>query len=250
MPVSAKSVKRIAKKFADKSMPFYPTRWVTVLAMDPSLVVDGKILRTQIEIPNEASGRWASGLPWCISSTTIQRRILFTVRSEIQRRWNREDRAPPDPFEKLTDRQLLASPAFHSCMVYAIVMKTLARFEYAMGRRVGWSFGGHQIQIAPHAFCDANAFYAKEAQGLFFGYFPALDGKNQIFTCLSHEVVAHETTHALLDGLRERYTDPSSPQQAGFHEGFADIVALLSTFSAESLVARLVDLGLPRTDRA
>src|SRR6202795_4719337 len=109
-----------------------------------------------------------------------------------------------------------------------------------MGRRVGWSFDGHQIQIAPHAFCDANAFYAKEGQGLFFGYFPALAGKRQIFTCLSHEVVAHETTHALLDGLRERYTDPSSPDQAAFHEGFADVVALLSVFSLKNVVGALV----------
>ena len=248
MPVSTKSVKKPAKKMADKAMPFYPTRWVTVLAMDPSLIVDGKLLRMKIEIPNEAlddgpRGYRAHIVDYDSTTDTFYRPL------KIQKRWNREDQSPLDPFEKLTDRQLLASPAFHSCMVYAIVMKTLARFEYSMGRRVGWSFGGHQIQIAPHAFCDANAFYAKEAQGLFFGYFPALDGKNQIYTCLSHEVVAHETTHALLDGLRERYTDPSSPQQAGFHEGFADIVALLSTFSAESLVARLVDLGLPHTDR-
>ena len=43
-----------------------------------------------------------------------------------------------------------------------------------------------------------------------------------------------------LDGLRERYTDPSSPQQAGFHEGFADIIALLSMLSAQSVVAKVV----------
>jgi hypothetical protein len=80
---------------------------------------------------------------------------------------------------------------------------------------------------------------------LFFGYFQSFDGKQKIFSCLSHEVVAHETAHALLDGLRERYTDPSSPQQAGFHEAFADIVALLSVFSAKSIVAKMVDLGIP-----
>jgi hypothetical protein len=225
-------------------MPFYPTRWVTVFAMDPSLIVAGKILRTQIEIPNEALDNGPRGYRVHIvdyDSTTDS----FYRPLTIERRWNREDQPPLDPFENLSDRKLLNNPAFHSCMAYAIVMKTLSRFEYALGRRVGWSFGGHQIQIAPHAFCDANAFYAKEAQGLFFGYFPALAGKRQIFTCLSHEVVAHETTHALLDGLRERYTDPSSPQQAGFHEGFADVAALLSTFSAQSLIARLIDLGLP-----
>jgi hypothetical protein len=127
-------------------------------------------------------------------------------------------------------------------------MKTLARFEFALGRRIGWSFGGHQIQVAPHAFADANAFYSTDSQGLHFGYFPSADGKRRVYSCLSHEIVAHETAHALLDGLRERYMDPSSSQQAGFHEGFSDIVALLSILSAESVVAKVVDLGMPRRD--
>ena len=33
------------------------------------------------------------------------------------------------------------------------------------------------------------------------------------------DIVSHNVQR---EGLRERYMDPSSPQQAGFHEGFAD----------------------------
>jgi hypothetical protein len=34
-------------------LPYYPTRKLTILALDPSVKDGSKILRTQIEIPNE-----------------------------------------------------------------------------------------------------------------------------------------------------------------------------------------------------
>jgi len=49
-------------------------------------------------------------------------------------------------------------------------MSVLARFERALGRRVPWSFAGHQITVAPHAFLDLNAFYSKDDRAIFFGY--------------------------------------------------------------------------------
>ncbi len=170
-----------------------------------------------------------------------------------------------DPFAEEPDEVLLSNPTFHAQNVYAIVMRTLTRFEFALGRRVSWSFDGHQLQIAPHAFADANAFYSKRDRALLFGYFPKLKRRSRpagggskdieprdampasdmtwVFTCLSHDIVVHETTHALVDGLRRRYTDPSSPEQAGFHEGFADVIALLSIFSLPGVVERVIDLG-------
>ncbi len=226
-------------------MSYNPTRKLTVFALDPSVKSGGKILRTQIEIPNESleagpRGHRAFVIDYDSGTDEFRRpslaKALFAGVTG----------APNDPFARWSDSALLRSPDFHAFMTYGVVMKTLSRFEYALGRRLSWSFGSHQIQIAPHAFSDANAFYSDRAQGLFFGYFPTHTGRGAVFTCLSHEIVAHETTHALLDGLRERYTDPSSPQQAGFHEGFADIVALLSILSAQSIVERVVDLGLPR----
>lgn len=130
--------------------------------------------------------------------------------------------------------------AFHARNTYAIVMRVLARFERALGRRVGWSFAGHQLTVAPHAFLDLNAFYSKDDRAIFFGYYPSAGG--MVFTCLSHEVIAHETTHALVDGLRDGYLRPSSPDQAAFHEGFADIVALFSVLSLREVVSKGLDL--------
>ena len=135
----------------------------------------------------------------------------------------------------------IGSPALHAQNVYAIVMRTLARFEFALGRNVPWSFsGGHQIYVAPHAFSGANAFYSRRDRGLFFGYFTNEDGRD-VFTSLIQDVVVHESCHALLDGLRKGYMYASLPDQAAFHEALGDTVALLSMFSLPEVVKRALE---------
>ena len=65
-----------------------------------------------------------------------------------------------------------------------------------------------------------------------------------MFNCLSHDVVAHETTHALLDGLHPRYKEPTGPDMLAFHEAFADIVALFQHFTIPTvLLAAIRDAG-------
>lgn len=145
------------------------------------------------------------------------------------------DGADPIP----TDAEILGDPAFHARNVYALVMATLGRFEFALGRRLSWSFGTHQIKVVPHAFEAANAFYSPQCEALLFGY--VRGHERPVFTCLSHDVVVHETTHALLDGLRSRFMAPTSPDQAAFHEGYADIVALLSVFTLREVLDGLLD---------
>jgi hypothetical protein len=73
---------------------------------------------------------------------------------------------------------------------------------------------------------------------LLFGYFPATTADpgqqypgGMVFTCLSHDIVAHETTHALLDGMHRSFIRPDNEDQLAFHEAFADIVALFQHFA-------------------
>jgi hypothetical protein len=73
-------------------------------------------------------------------------------------------------------------------------------------------------------------------QSILFGYFRGTQGQT-VYSCLSSDIVVHETTHALVDALRPRYVSNSSLEQAAFHEGFADAVAILSTFAMPEVLA-------------
>lgn len=155
----------------------------------------------------------------------------------------------------LNDRKLLAqdglapsesNPLFHQQMVYAVAMTTIGHFEQALGRVALWSSHRdngpeekfvRRLRIYPHALRDRNAFYSPKKKGLLFGYFP-VSIKNAsntpgtlVFTCLSHDIIAHETTHALLDGVHPRFNEPVNADVLAFHEAFADIVALFQHFS-------------------
>ena len=223
------------KEPAQRSQP--QSRKLRIIAQDPSVKLNGGILTTDVTVPVENLGAGPKGYRVNVIDYDASTQTLYKPLN-----------LPPDhdPFARSSDRELLTNPGFHAQNVYAIVMRTLTAFEFALGRRVGWGFDSHQLQVAPHAFSMANAFYSRRDQALLFGY---TDGpKDRVFTCLSHDVVAHETTHALLDGLRERYMDPSSKDQFAFHEGFADVIALLSVFALEDVVGALLEERPKNTD--
>jgi hypothetical protein len=142
-------------------------------------------------------------------------------------------------------------PQFHQQMVYAVAMNTIDHFERALGRVALWAHRvirdeeGHvlgekyvpRLRIYPHALREANAYYSPRKKALLFGYFPTRgQGPGQapggmVFTSLSYDVVAHETTHALLDGLHPSFNEATNPDVHGLHEGFADVVALFQRFA-------------------
>lgn len=221
-----------------------PTRKLTIIAKDPGFRIggeDGPMAFIQVPVPAEILAKGPIGYRIKVVDYNATERKAYLDRQSYETLTGELiDPFAPGAKETLLDKayqaRLMADPNFHSQNVYAIAMRTLGAFERALGRRVGWSSGGHQLHIAPHAFAQANAFYSEADRALLFGYFRKASGET-VFTCLSHDIVAHETTHAVLDGLRSRYTEPSGPDQAAFHEGFADVVALLSVFSLPPVVA-------------
>jgi subtilisin family serine protease len=153
-----------------------------------------------------------------------------------------------------------SNPQFHQQMAYAVAMRTIDRFERALGRKALWARrrpskkdetvpdNGYvrALRIYPHALREANAYYDPEKIALLFGYFPAADSNGSvvrgsvIFGVVAHDIVAHETTHALLDGLHPRYSQRTNVDMAAFHEAFADIVALFQHFSMPESLTRQI----------
>jgi hypothetical protein len=204
-------------------------RRMQVIAQDPGVRRNRRILTTTVSVPWEDLQPGPMGHRVCVIDYDASTRRMY--KAAIVDDGHAEEPTKGD--------DLLGDPGFHARNVYALVMRTLARFEYALGRRVGWGFPAHQLKVVPHAFEEMNAFYSRDAEALVFGYYRAGDGV--AFTCLSHDVVVHETSHALLDGLRYRFMAPSSPDQAAFHEGFGDVVALLSVFSLGKVLLTLLE---------
>ena len=151
------------------------------------------------------------------------------------------------------------NPQFHQQMVYAVAMRTIRNFEIALGRRALWAerqveIAAHdgkdaeqraartfvrRLRVYPHALREANAYYSPDKRALLFGYFPASSspGAGQlVFTCLSHDVIAHECTHALLDSIHPYYQEQTNIDVPAFHEAFADIVAIFQHFTFPELL--------------
>lgn len=160
------------------------------------------------------------------------------------------------------------NPQFHQQMVYAVAMTTIDHFERALGRKTFWADRPFEqvgtewaktyvqrLRIYPHALRSANAYYSRQKAAILCGYFPATEDRTSgqlpggmVFTCLSHDIIAHEVTHALLDGFHEHFMEATNPDVLAFHEAFADIVAIFRHFTFSEVLEHQIaktkgDLG-------
>src|SRR6267142_1672486 len=247
---------RVCEKEVSISRP--PFRRLRVYAMDPSFSTQlgtASINEVALQIAWEdglkpgPSGEYLDVTDTDASGQTYSKVNLNDPRMLAQDGWR--------PSE--------GNPAFHQQMVYAVAMKTIHHFEEALGRPILWRHEKNpnrpsddskytpQLKVHPHALRQANAFYSPEKVALLFGYFEAgaddpgdhVPG-TRVYACLSHDIIAHETTHAILDGMHRRFNEPTNPDVLALHEGFADIVALMQHFTITSLLEQ--EIGKTRGD--
>ena len=250
----ARSIKRRVKK------PPTPSRRLRVFALDPTL---GKSLDSL------AVNETTLAVPWDDKPLTRDALLPGPVGEYLEV----VDIDPAtnkiyDPVD-LNDLKLMAqdgwspsegNPQFHQQMVYAVAMTTILHFEQALGRKMLWSprfantgdgtdgdkmkaYEVRRLRLYPHALRTDNAYYSPDKKALLFGYFPSASSNSDttapgtmVFACLSSDIIAHEMTHALLDGLHRRFQETSNPDVPAFHEGFADTVALFQHFMITELV--------------
>ena len=139
------------------------------------------------------------------------------------------------------DRQRVSSPHFIAVSVFGTVMRTIYLYEEpdTLGRRIAWGFDGPQLLVVPRAGTWANAYYERRSRSLQFYSFRA-HGR-LVHTSLSRDIVAHETAHALLDGIAPDLYDALDPQGLALHEGVADLTAVLIAFRSPRLRKAVLD---------
>lgn len=127
--------------------------------------------------------------------------------------------------------------------VFGTVYKTLDMFEEpdALGRRIRWAFDGPQLLIVPRAGDWQNAFYHRASRSLQFFFFKTAHGAGPVvYTSQSQDIIAHETTHAILDGIAPDLYDATLPEALALHEAVSDLASVLTAFRSRQLAQRVL----------
>jgi hypothetical protein len=154
-------------------------------------------------------------------------------------------------------RPTTGNPQFAAQMVYAVSERVFETFSNALGRRPTfgpWQARGFeqktrtQLLLQPNHMEDDNAYYDASDGSLKFGFFRATKTNSPLVAkgslqqyALSHDIICHELSHALLDGMRSHFIDKTSVDVAAFHEGFSDLIALFHHFTSPSLVQQAIE---------
>lgn len=140
------------------------------------------------------------------------------------------------------------TPELDCAHTFAVVRQTLSMYERCLGgTRIPWAWNTNGntevITVFPRAGVTPNAFYSRSQKALKFFFFTPGGSTNQVFTCRSLDIVAHEAGHAILDGLKPGWLGAGNvPQTGGLHEAFGDLSAIFLALSQLDQVEALVAL--------
>jgi hypothetical protein len=140
---------------------------------------------------------------------------------------------------------------FDAVHTYAVVRQTLTMYQRALAdgsddTPLPWQWNSSEdlapLAIFPYGLPNVmNAFYSRAQCCLKFGDFVPPGQPERVFTCRSLDIVAHETAHAVLDGLKPDWLQADNPPQTGgLHEAFGDLTAIFLSLSQLDLCEAIV----------
>lgn len=134
-------------------------------------------------------------------------------------------------------------PRFIQVNVFGTVFLTMCMFEEkdVLGRRLKWAFDAPQLLVIPQAGNMKNAFYERDSHSLQFFWHRDPETSKLIHAALNSDVIAHETAHAILDGIAPDLYDAVTPQSLALHEAIADLTAGLIAFRRPQLRKKVLD---------
>lgn len=137
-------------------------------------------------------------------------------------------------------------PRFDQLMVMAVGQKILNLYEQTLGREIPWGFGHPELWIYVHRQEEPNSGYTRGNPAdpdpdnrhgrVELDYFPDMLRGKTIQASESADIDAHEIVHAITDGIRDLYLESFNPDSQAFHEGNADIGAMMLALTHPSVV--------------
>lgn len=121
----------------------------------------------------------------------------------------------------------LGRPQFDQVQAFTTVTQTRNLMERNAKHDQGWAFEGQRLTVAPHMGEGANAYYVRFQESVCFYSFESKALKKTVHSSQSADIVAHETGHAILDGMKPLYGQTFDRETKAFHEAFGDCTALL-----------------------
>lgn len=229
-----------AKREPDRKLLTQATVPMTVFAQDPLVTANESPVLAQVPVPAGRLQRGPRSHRFHVVDIGVGSHVARApVALHADDAWEYVDHWANRP--DLTTVDLVEDREFRSQNVFAVASYSLALFEQHLGRPIPWHSANPQLYLIPQARIEANAFYSRKHNAVLFGWLPAVGEHQSLYTALSYDVIAHEVTHAILDGLRPGYTEPGLPDQLAFHEALADLVAMLSVFTMKDVARRLLD---------
>lgn len=145
------------------------------------------------------------------------------------------------------------TPQFDAVHTFSVVRQTLTMYQRALAMAghetpLPWNWNAEDntepLRVFPYGLPNVmNAYYSRDESCLRFGDFVPSGQKSRVYTCRSLDIVAHETGHAVLDGLKPNWILSNQPPQTGaLHEAFGDLTAIFLTLSqldqCEAIIAQ------------